>query len=61
MAGESQLKELIQSSYEYTASSRAKEILDHWSSYLPKFWQVVPPSEQNSPEAINLVAVATKL
>ena len=56
-AGESQLKELIQSSYEYTASSRAKEILDDWSSYLPKFWQVVPPSEQNSPEATDIVPV----
>ncbi len=58
IAGENQLKELIQSSYEHTGSSRAKEILDHWSSYLPKFWQVVPPSEQNSPEATDAVAAA---
>jgi glutamate synthase (ferredoxin) len=57
-AGENQLKELIQSSYENTGSSRAKEILDNWSSYLPKFWQVVPPSEQNSPEATDAVPVA---
>jgi glutamate synthase (ferredoxin) len=56
-AGESQLKELIQSSYENTGSSRAKEILDNWSSYLPQFWQVVPPSEQNSPEATDAVPV----
>jgi glutamate synthase (ferredoxin) len=56
-AGESQLKELIQSSYENTGSSRAKEILDNWSSYLPKFWQVVPPSEQNSPEATDVMHV----
>ena len=56
-AGESQLKELIQSTYENTGSSRAKEILDNWSSYLPKFWQVVPPSEQNSPEATDAVPV----
>ena len=57
-AGESQLKELIQSSYENTGSSRAKEILDNWSTYLLKFWQVVPPSEQNSPEAIDVVSIA---
>jgi glutamate synthase (ferredoxin) len=58
IAGENQLKELIQSSYVQTGSSRAKEILDDWSSYLPKFWQVVPPSEQNSPEATDAVLVA---
>lgn len=58
IAGETQLKELVQSSYENTSSSRAKEILDNWSSYLPKFWQVVPPSEQNSPEATDQVPVA---
>ena len=57
-AGENQLKELIQSSYENTGSSRAKEILANWSSYLPQFWQVVPPSEQNSPEATNEVPIA---
>jgi glutamate synthase (ferredoxin) len=57
-AGESQLKELIQSSYENTGSSRAKEILDNWSTYLLKFWQVVPPSEQNSPEAIDVVSIS---
>ena len=56
-AGESQLKELVQSSYDSTGSSRAKEILDNCSSYLPKFWQVVPPSEQNSPEATDIVPV----
>nr|WP_317845596.1 glutamate synthase large subunit [Pseudanabaena sp. UWO310] len=60
VAGENQLKELIQSSYENTGSSRAKEVLDNWSIYLPKFWQVVPPSEQNSPEATDeLPVVAT--
>ena len=58
-AGVAQLKELIQSSYENTGSSRAKEVLDNWSTYLPKFWQVVPPSEQNSPEATDAVPVAT--
>jgi glutamate synthase (ferredoxin) len=26
-------------------------ILESWSDYLPKFWQVVPPSEADTPEA----------
>jgi glutamate synthase (ferredoxin) len=61
VAGESQLKELIQFSYDHTGSSRAKEILDNWSTHLPKFWQVVPPSEQNSPEATDQLAVAVSI
>lgn len=50
-AGEQQLKELIIDHFEHTGSPRAKQILDQWSEYLPKFWQVVPPSEADSPEA----------
>ncbi|WP_219884771.1 glutamate synthase large subunit [Merismopedia glauca] len=49
--GEGQLKELISSHFEKTGSPKAKLILDNWSEYLPKFWQVVPPSEADSPEA----------
>ncbi len=49
-AGEQQLKELIQDHAELTGSPKAKLILANWSEYLPKFWQVVPPSEANSPE-----------
>jgi glutamate synthase (ferredoxin) len=26
-------------------------ILSNWSEYLPKFWQAVPPSEAETPEA----------
>lgn len=48
--GEQQLKELIQSHAERTGSQKARQILDNWSDYLPKFWQVVPPSEKDSPE-----------
>jgi len=29
---------------------KAKTILDNWEDFLPKFWQVVPPSEADSPE-----------
>jgi glutamate synthase (ferredoxin) len=50
-AGEQQLKDLIQAHGERTGSKKALEILEDWSSYLPKFWQVVPPSEADQPEA----------
>ena len=50
-AGEQQLKDLIQAHAERTGSPKAQRILSHWSDYLPQFWQVVPPSEADSPEA----------
>ncbi|MEG4801943.1 glutamate synthase-related protein [Microcoleus sp. ARI1-B5] len=50
-AGEAQLKELIEMQRDRTGSKKAEKILANWSEYLPKFWQVVPPSEANSPEA----------
>jgi glutamate synthase (ferredoxin) len=50
-AGERQLQELIAAHADRTGSPKAKAILAHWSDYLPKFWQVVPPSEQDTPEA----------
>ncbi|AFY71090.1 glutamate synthase (ferredoxin) [Thalassoporum mexicanum PCC 7367] len=59
VAGERQLKDLIQAHYDRTDSAKAKLILDSWSAYLPKFWQIVPPSEQDSPEASDQVEVAT--
>jgi len=49
-AGEQQLKNLIQAHADRTQSRRAQQILDRWAEYLPKFWQVVPPSEADSPE-----------
>jgi len=48
--GEQQLKSLIKDHLEKTGSARAKQILGKWDEYLPKFWQVVPPSEKNTPE-----------
>ncbi|MBR8838923.1 MAG: glutamate synthase subunit alpha [Stigonema ocellatum SAG 48.90 = DSM 106950] len=50
-AGEKQLLELIQAFAERTNSPKAKMILEHWQEFLPKFWQLVPPSEADSPEA----------
>ncbi|MBD2092332.1 glutamate synthase subunit alpha [Microcoleus sp. FACHB-1515] len=50
-AGEQQLKELIELHLDRTSSPKAKQILDDWSNYLPRFWQLVPASEADSPEA----------
>ncbi|MGK7925655.1 MAG: glutamate synthase-related protein [Spirulina sp.] len=50
-AGEAQLKGLIAAHAERTGSNKAKTILANWSEYLGKFWQVVPPSEADTPEA----------
>ncbi len=49
--GEQQLLDLIQAHADRTGSPKAKAILANWSDYLSQFWQVVPPSEANSPEA----------
>ncbi len=58
-AGVQQLQELIKAHAERTGSPKAKTILENWDEYLPKFWQLVPPSEADSPEA-NPNAVAEK-
>jgi glutamate synthase (ferredoxin) len=55
-AGERQLKDLIEAHAKLTNSPKAKHILDNWSFYLPKFWQVVPPSEEDTPEVNPQVA-----
>jgi glutamate synthase (ferredoxin) len=50
-AGEAQLKELITTHVAKTGSKKGQLILDNWAEYLPKFCQVVPPSEAENPEA----------
>lgn len=50
-AGAAQLWDLIQRHYDRTGSPKAHTILSHWDTYLPQFWQLVPPSEADSPEA----------
>lgn len=50
-AGEKQLQELIKAHAERTDSPKAKRILQNWQEFLPKFWQLVPPSEADSLEA----------
>jgi glutamate synthase (ferredoxin) len=50
-AGEQQLKDLVKLHASQTGSPKARYILENWSEMLPHFWQVVPPSEADSPEA----------
>lgn len=50
-AGEQQLRDLIQAHADRTGSAKAAQILANWATDLPLFWQVVPPSEANTPEA----------
>lgn len=50
-AGEQQLRELLEAQVDRTGSPKAKAVLANWSESLPKFWQVVPPSEKDTPEA----------
>ena len=62
-AGEQLLKQLLQQHSSYTGSKKAQEILENWSTYRSKFWQVVPPSEADRPEtsseAANKVLAST--
>ncbi len=51
VAGEKQLQDLIAAHVAKTGSAKAQEILSRWAEYLPKFWQLVPPSEAETPEA----------
>ncbi|NJL52136.1 MAG: glutamate synthase subunit alpha, partial [Hydrococcus sp. SU_1_0] len=50
-AGAKQLKEMIQQHIAKTGSAKGQAILQDWDNYLGQFWQVVPPSEADSPEA----------
>lgn len=47
-AAEAQLKQLIEQHHALTGSPKAARILANWSAMLPQFWQVIPPSEDNT-------------
>jgi glutamate synthase (ferredoxin) len=49
VAGEAQLKLMIERHYELTGSERADEILGNWEVEKEKFFQIYPPSEGQSP------------
>ena len=57
-AGEAQLKALIEAHVAKTGSPKGAFVLVNWKEYLPKFWQLVPPSEANTPEASDEVVSA---
>lgn len=50
-AGQQHLKGLIQAHVEKTGSGKGLEVLKNWDHFLPLFWQLVPPSEEDTPEA----------
>ena len=54
-AGEAQRKGLIEEHVAKTGSPKGKAVLAKWAEYLPKFWQLVPPAEANTPEATDVV------
>lgn len=54
--GESQLLNLIQLHHQNTGSVKASNILQQWDDFLPMFWQLVPPSEMNTPIASNTLS-----
>jgi glutamate synthase (ferredoxin) len=47
-AAKDELKDLIKAHYEATGSETAKEVLENWEATVRLFWQVIPPSEDNS-------------
>ena len=49
--GENHLKNLLVMHMSKTKSPKAKLLLDNWPKFLPLFWQIVPPSEVDSPVA----------
>ncbi|MBT9315508.1 glutamate synthase large subunit [Leptothoe spongobia] len=52
-AGAQQLKDMLSNHVDRTGSTKAARILAAWDNYLPKFWQVVPPSEADRPETLD--------
>jgi glutamate synthase (ferredoxin) len=57
-AGTRQLQQLLAAHAQKTGSPKAHDILADWSKYLPQFWQLVPPSEADTPEAQTLELVS---
>ncbi|NET91647.1 MAG: glutamate synthase subunit alpha, partial [Kamptonema sp. SIO1D9] len=50
-AGKKQLRELVEAHCQKTGSEKAKQVLANWEEMLNLFWQIVPPSEAETPEA----------
>ena len=50
-AGAAHLHKLVSDHVEKTGSALGASLLADWTAALPRFWQLVPPSEANTPEA----------
>jgi glutamate synthase (ferredoxin) len=50
-AGQQQLRRLLQAHVDKTQSKKGQLVLENWEKFLPLFWQLVPPSEEDTPEA----------
>ncbi len=57
---EERLHQLIENHLHYTGSSRAREILDNWAEYLPKFVKVMPVEYRRALEEMARQQVADK-
>ena len=53
---ERQLRTLIENHLRYTGSARAKQILDNWSAYLPKFVKIMPTEYRRALEKLATTA-----
>jgi glutamate synthase (NADPH/NADH) large chain len=54
------LHQLIENHLHYTGSSRARDILDNWTEYLPKFVKVMPVEYRRALEEMARQQVADK-
>ena len=51
-AGEKQCKDLIAEHVKKTGSRKGKAVLADWANMKGQFWQIVPPSEAQTPQAL---------
>ena len=55
------LRELVEKHAHYTNSSRAREILDNWYTYLPKFVKVMPVDYRRALEKMKQTQESARL
>ncbi len=56
-----EMKELIQKHHRYTGSQRAKDVLDNWDTYLPRFLKIIPYEYKRVLEEEKLAALKRKI
>ncbi|MCK4746278.1 MAG: glutamate synthase subunit alpha, partial [Bacteroidales bacterium] len=57
----SELRDLIKKHHRYTGSPRAREVLDDWERYLPKFFKIIPYEYKRVLEEEKLEALKRKI